>query len=350
MLNDFLKIEDNGNFKIIRIGSKAFYIKKPYKLLRKNIVDYSYRQILSSWLFTGASEPLMNHLAFLETSNDAWAYEKKAIWLIYATCLIQKGKKAEALRVLNKYIYCYGTKDIPYFLPVANLAYENNIENAAIEEANKIFLYFEENQRQNYFEEKIKNAKSIAIVANGPQQVNKNTGKEIDSHDVVIRCNIFSGPEFEKDYGKKIDIWAKTISMMWIPNTQLNPNNVLNAYCGNYWNRFFHFHNYHKEQFQNAPLSFVTMDIVNSFENYVLPRLPIPTTGYIIALWVYHLLGSFENVHCYGYSFLDKELHDFRYYNTKFSHHPINYTDERLMTMHNHSQEVKNLRKLYFNE
>lgn len=350
MYKKFISIRDDGYYKIITVSNHTFYIKKTYKLLRRNLVDYSYRQILSSWLFTGASEPLMNHLAFLETSNEAWAYEKKAIWLIYATCLIQKGKKAEALRVLNKYIYCYGTKDIPYFLPVANLAYENNIENAAIEEANKIFLYFEENQKHNYFEEKIKNAKSIAIVGSGPQQINKNTGKEIDSHDVVIRCNNFSGPEFEKDYGKKIDIWAKAISMMWELNTELNPNNILNVYCANYWNRFFHFHNYHKEHFQNAPLSFVTMDIINSFDNHILPRVPIPTTGYIITLWVYKLLKNFNNVHCYGFTFLDQHPDKYNYINNQTHRYPMNIFDERRFVIHDINQEVKNLRKLYFNE
>ena len=61
--------------------------------------------------------------------------------------------------------------------------------------------------RADNFLKDIVNGKSIAIVGNGPQQIGKNTGNEIDSADIVIRFNEFEITGYEKDYGEKVDIW-----------------------------------------------------------------------------------------------------------------------------------------------
>jgi hypothetical protein len=54
------------------------------------------------------------------------------------------------------------------------------------------------------------NGKSIAVVGNGPQLVGLGKGKEIDSHDIVIRFNnVNLSKEFAEDYGIKFNIWAK---------------------------------------------------------------------------------------------------------------------------------------------
>lgn len=56
------------------------------------------------------------------------------------------------------------------------------------------------------------NMKSIAIVGGANSIFDKKHGEEIDSHDIVIRCN-WSGLYHNKLYtGEKIDIWALGIN------------------------------------------------------------------------------------------------------------------------------------------
>ena len=52
--------------------------------------------------------------------------------------------------------------------------------------------------------------KSIALVGGSGCEIGKNKGKEIDSHDIVIRFNNY--PQDEKyacDYGRKTNIWIR---------------------------------------------------------------------------------------------------------------------------------------------
>ena len=51
--------------------------------------------------------------------------------------------------------------------------------------------------------------KSIAVVGNGPSEVGKGLGTEIDSHDLVIRINNFKVSGFSADYGSRCDVWMK---------------------------------------------------------------------------------------------------------------------------------------------
>lgn len=50
---------------------------------------------------------------------------------------------------------------------------------------------------------------NIAVVGNGPSEIGKGLGAEIDSHDIVIRFNNYKTDGFEKDYGSRCDIWMK---------------------------------------------------------------------------------------------------------------------------------------------
>jgi len=51
--------------------------------------------------------------------------------------------------------------------------------------------------------------KSVALVGNGPQEIGKNSGAEIDAHDVVIRINNYDIVGRESDYGRRTDVWVK---------------------------------------------------------------------------------------------------------------------------------------------
>jgi hypothetical protein len=49
---------------------------------------------------------------------------------------------------------------------------------------------------------------SIAIVGNGPNEIGRGKGAEIDSHDVVVRCNNYEiSDAYREDYGVKTTHW-----------------------------------------------------------------------------------------------------------------------------------------------
>ena len=83
-----------------------------------------------------------------------------------------------------------------------------NISNENIEKSVLIYNKLNENIEKNIFENAIK-GKTVAVIGNGPQEIGKGCGEEIDSHDIIIRFNNFNIKGFEKDYGSKTDIWVR---------------------------------------------------------------------------------------------------------------------------------------------
>ena len=57
--------------------------------------------------------------------------------------------------------------------------------------------------------DKFLSGKTIAVVGNGPGEIGKGLGMEIDGHDVVIRFNNYQTKGFENDYGSRTDVWMK---------------------------------------------------------------------------------------------------------------------------------------------
>lgn len=340
---DFYKIL---NFKHL------FKIRKfNYKKLKNTVAEYSYKKIYFSWLNNGASDALVNHLEFLETSDAAWITEVKSVWLIYISCLLQRGNKAEALRILHKYLYCFDKTNIPYFLPVANLAYENGISDKKIELASNLFMHFEQQQKENSFEEKVLNAKSIAIVGNSPNELGKKKGKEIDAHDLVIRLNKFQTEGFEQDYGSKVDIWSKVFSCLYLPPSAYPQTKPLNVILYNYWNMNFQIHLFNPKSIADYPLCFSTVETYKKINSVVTPAIPLPTTGYYTILWVYSLLKNFDHVDLYGFSILDGNLNNYsHYYNKNEVNNNCYPQGEDRIAMHNIAQEYINLKKIYHKE
>lgn len=341
----FFKSYGFGNFP--QLFHKKTFNPKKYR----DIAEYRYRTFFLSWVNNGASDALMNQMEFLETSDTAWLTEVKSLWLIYVSCLLQRGNKDEALRVLQKYHYCFGTINIPYFLPVANLAYENGISDDKIELAHNLFLYFEQQQKKNSLEEKLLNAKSIAIVGNAPNELGKNKGKEIDSHDLVIRLNKFLINGFEQDYGSKVDVWIANMLCLYDPPRYTPIIPPLSALVYSYWNCTFQIHLFKTKSITDYPLYFSTAETLKQIRTLITPAVPQPSTGYSAILWIYSLLKSFNKIDIYGFSFLNEDLNQYGYYYAK----KVRYRNlfpkkDELITLHNFQQECINLKKLYTNE
>lgn len=347
MFNFHIKKSSSFFHDIYKIGNFRFKINTFRPKKYRDLAEYTYKKAYFSWIRHGASDALMQELAYLETSDAAWLTELKALWLIYSSCLLQRSNKTEALRVLQKYHYCFGTVNIPYFLPVAHLAYENGISNKQIELANNLFLRFEREQKENSFEEKILNAKSVAIVGNAPNVLGQNKGKEIDDHDIVIRINNFQLKQYKADVGTKTDIWFKDMGTLYGNNTVSYDTDILNVISYNYWNTAFQIHLFNPDSIANRPLYFTPTNVYETITPIIAPAIPFPTTGYIAILWTYSLLKSFRNVDIYGFSFLDENVTTYNYYYDKKFKYLHTSQKEDLITMHNMQQECINLKKLY---
>jgi hypothetical protein len=131
--------------------------------------------------------------------------------LIYISSCLDINEIDKAKELLMNYVNLHGTFDIYRFLPVAKFAKEQGITDENIEKAVFVFEKLEKSRKEKLFEKVIK-GKSVAIVGNGPSEIGKGKGTEIDSHDIVIRFNNYKTIGFEKDYGSKTDIWIKCSS------------------------------------------------------------------------------------------------------------------------------------------
>jgi hypothetical protein len=130
---------------------------------------------------------------------------------MYIASCIDTSRIENAKALLMKYVRLHGTFDIWRFLPVAKFAKEQGITDENIEKSVVVFEKLESSRNNKLFE-KVLEGKSVAVVGNGPSEIGKGKGAEIDSHDVVIRFNNYRTTGYEKDYGSRTDIWIKCSS------------------------------------------------------------------------------------------------------------------------------------------
>jgi len=195
------------------------------KLKIKNNKEYSlYKALHQQWRLNGFSDDLTQELYRMSNSLYNWKNLNPHIWIIYLSCLINNNSP-KALDILKKYNYFYDKQFLHNCLPVAHFAHMNNITNKKIKIASHIYSELGKNRNNNELK-KILEGKTIAIVGNGPSEMGKRKGTEIDNHDIVIRFNNYELKGFEQDYGSKTDIWCCNLNND-IKNRQENFKMVL---------------------------------------------------------------------------------------------------------------------------
>ena len=253
---------------------------KQYILASENIYDVYREEILKSDILTD--------------TND-WFY------LMWICLLLQKKEEGKAAWTLAQYVAGVNKlKHIEQFLPVADLAEKMGYTNDRIHKAALVFRALEKNKKKF---EKLIHGKTVAVVGNGPSEVGKGKGSEIDAHDIVIRLNNYRTQGFEADYGSKTDIWVRG----WGANDLLDytaKNKYLFAgVTGNY---------YLIPLFFDFQLDILYRDLIENKINtgYIsgglysqLTRLVEiePTTGFA-ALYAVKNLGA-KKLDLYGFSF-----------------------------------------------
>lgn len=135
-----------------------------------------------------------------------------SFWLMYIQCLIEGDQIAEAKEVFRCFVRGRGTDNVITRCPwVAAFAVSEGLSsNPSMKDSARISEEFEKSRAMRAFESLVK-GKNIALVGNGPSEMGRGLGGEIDAHDVVIRINNYRINGFERDYGSRTDIWVKAI-------------------------------------------------------------------------------------------------------------------------------------------
>lgn len=126
----------------------------------------------------------------------------------YINVLVETGNTDEASRIIAKMPVVSRINCSRQYFRVAQLARKSNIATKEEIRVAETFDALSKNHVSDTFLRLVE-GKSIAVVGNGPSEVGKGLGSEIDSHDIVVRINNYAIDGYENDYGTKTDIWVK---------------------------------------------------------------------------------------------------------------------------------------------
>lgn len=165
------------------------------------------RQLFVYGLDDGSLLRLLQEALDKEGGSDTQMERRRMLAMHIALLTIRK-ETAAAESLLERYLSAYGRASIQVFPPAAWLAYQCGVRGAELSEAAFVYENILKNRLEDSFREYL-HGKSIALVANGPQELGRGRGKEIDAHDVVIRINQASvNAKYSADYGTKTTVWC----------------------------------------------------------------------------------------------------------------------------------------------
>ena len=194
-------------FAKIKNGNKIIFsvcgIKFKYKIKNDDFLDNLFTEWQTDFQPLLLEQKLRTLLKCLSSQKN----ENKEIFLIFISTLIENNKTGEAKKILSEYIAKYGLEFISFYPLVADLAFKLNQYDAEIKKCALVWNKLENNRTNHSLEKYLRN-KKIAIIGNSPNLLGKNKGPDIDKADVVVRFNNYSIQNFEKDYGRKTNIWV----------------------------------------------------------------------------------------------------------------------------------------------
>lgn len=324
----FLNLKNVFNEEILNI-----LLLKDYSMLNYKIYNY--------WFRYGVSNDFLDLLYLVSKRDNIWYKINPNFWLIYISSLYERNNFDLAQDILIKYVEKYKFLDIHRFPFVSKFAKQIGITNNDIEKTIFISNKLDESIENKIFENAIK-GKSIAVVGNGPQELGKGKGYEIDSHDIVIRFNNFNTNGFEKDYGSKTDIFIRNASV-----ELKDVDRQFNKIC--VWEPdFYHFiipqyildrlyADIVKNKFQTTYLNY-EMHNIPKIESDIKTNL---TSGTLIIYFLFKINKISIN-DIYGFSFIknDYDSNSYHYYPDK-----LDYGDAS--KWHEINNEILFLRKLF---
>jgi hypothetical protein len=156
-------------------------------------------------------------------------------------------------------------------------------------------------------------AKTIAVVGNGPSDLGADRGAEIDACDLVIRFNDYStDPAFRPAYGSKVDVWCHSFKYenIWRRDA-LKPRHTLLAGLSLYWRT----PNGRDGLVAQAEAGHTCEDTDARLYYSLTSKLGRPpSSGTVVLHWIADHLGSLDNVLTAGFSMIDQQNGANHYY------------------------------------
>ncbi len=273
--------------------------------------------------------------------RDLKDYPPREVLMYIASCL-NTNRIEKAQNMLSKYVDLFGLDEIWRFVQVAKFAHEQGLSDEKIEKAAFVFDKLEENRKNKVFE-KLVEGKTVAVVGNGPSEIGKGKGSEIDSHDIVIRINNYQTEGFEQDYGSKTDIWVRGFGGEDLKDYTLNNNYLFAGITGDYFHipLFWEFQleRIYRDLYSEILTAYISPDhyrrLLYEFEGD-------PTTGLSLIYTLLDLTPR-KNVDFYGFSCFEDEF-------AGYATHYFNDRDEnearQRSSNHSFNEEAEYMRKL----
>ena len=309
-LDNHFKVKTENIEKLISTSNK-----KTIEYLICKLREHSYEKLLADYKYNGYSDEILKEFENLARSKYCWFVENNNLWLLYMQVMIENNRTDELESTSKKYMHFHNIKDIENYPVVANYFHKQGYTNELIEKSSKIFEKLKTSKGK--FAELIKD-KSIAVVGNGPSEVGKGHGEEIDKHDIVIRFNEFHiEGDFAKDYGIKTDVWVnysanKDFSKF---NKDIDCKLFLWTFDSLYFREniaLFNLFSVIDKEWDYFGID-TAKEIWNKYQFYYAP-----TTGFYLIIYLLALRKSFENIDFYGYKFLEnQDSPNLHYYDNK---------------------------------
>lgn len=315
-------------------------IKIKYKIK----IDDCFSDLFTAWQTDFNPVLLEEKLRPVLKSSAAQKEENKEVFLVFISTLIENNKSQEAQKYLLDYIQKFGLECVASYPLAANMACELGHFNENIKKVAHIWNILEQNRLNNSLNKFLKN-KTIAIVGNSPNLIDKNKGKDIDAADVVVRFNNFRTQNFEKDYGSKTNLWvccqAKDIvnrppeelkKMDYILYNVDLVHTKLDSQCLEYiWLNLK----------TGLPISYIGADYKKDLKQY---GIVYPSSG-LSALFHLKNICSISRKNIFGFSFLENSSNYYDHYFQKRSDRVI----KKFQKNGHHNFELENavLQKLF---
>ena len=305
-----------------------------------NQVAYSEFPIIESvWRMEGASSQVLERLSFYEKSFWCWNNIDHRLWLIYICCLLEKKEREHAIFLLNRFTSKFQERDIERFLPAASLAYELGIKNKKIYKAHTVFQALEKQNVKSKLSELI-NGKTVAVVGNGPFELDTGHGEEIDGHDIVIRFNNYPTIGYQKDYGKRTDIWVRGGSFSVKDRPNIDQYKLV-IWEPDYWHiavQYNHLDILYRD-IKKAEETITYLADKPQWNIFEKTQNANPTTGFFILWLLKEIRGNFKGIDIYGMSFPYEDTSEHGHYYDQLS---------EMHSVHTMYAEEACLRKLFY--
>ena len=244
-----------------------------------------------------------NKATFLKRVNPSQA----DFWIKYALLLLDKNQTKKADKILHKLAQSnIALNKFKYYLRLSDYCLKIGIVTPEIKKSAEIFQKFEENLKNKTLYNLLK-GKTVAVVGNSDFEIGKNSGEEIDSHDIVIRMNNYRTENYEKDYGKKTDIWVHGFGAKDIEDRTKTHKYLHATITGNYYRLPVFFDEFLDIFYRNTVENKISYGALNPyFFMEICYKYQIePSTGFQVIYALYKMNIDFD---VYGFSFLEKKL------------------------------------------